>query len=321
MYMSNTTPGERVRAAVKGEPVDRVPLCFWHHFKPEGSGQRMAELTLEFFLQKFNLDIIKIMPDLPYPAPEQPFIEVEQMRFLPRLDLDTPMFQQQLVCINTLRSQLGNDYPLILTLFSPLTYAFRFMGKQQAIAEARRGPEPFEEGLGTIAANLRQLMEAAIDGGASGIFFSCMGATSADFTREEYERLGRPYDLHALEGAQEGWLNIVHVHADPTQEGDMLYFDSFVDYPVSVISWSDRLTGPSLEEASTLTDKCLMGGLWERGPLTKGSETELENEIISAISQTRGRKLILTNGCSVPDDTPEEWLYLARRLVDKLSHS
>jgi len=279
----------------------------------------MAELTMEFFVQKFQLDIVKIMPDLPYPVPDQPFVEAEQMRFLPRLDLDTPMFQQQLVCIRTLRSQLGSDYPLILTLFSPLTYALRFMGKQQAIAEARKDPAPFEEGLGTIAANLRKLIEAAIDAGTNGIFFSCMGATSTDFTREEYERFVRPYDLHALEGAQKGWLNIVHVHADPTQEEDTLYFDSFLDYPVNVMSWSDRLTGPSLEEALTLTGKCLMGGLWERGPLTHGSEIELQNEMISAISQTKGRRLILANGCSVPDDTPEEWLHLARRLVDKLS--
>ncbi len=64
------TPGERVRAALKGEPVDRVPFCFWHHFKPEGSGERMAALTLEFFRQKFDLDIVKIMPDLVYPNPQ-----------------------------------------------------------------------------------------------------------------------------------------------------------------------------------------------------------------------------------------------------------
>ena len=83
------------------------------------------------------------------------------------------------------------------------------------------------------------------------------------------------------------------------------------------MSWSDRVTGPSLSEALTLTDKCLMGGLWERGPLTHGSEIELENEMISAISQTRGLRLILANGCSVPDDTPEEWLHVARRLVDQ----
>ena len=43
---------------------------------------------------------------------------------------------------------------------------------------------------------------------------------------------------------------------------------------------------------------------------------ELENEILAAIAETKGRRLILANGCSVPDDTPEEWLHVARRLVD-----
>src|SRR5207302_1987984 len=202
--MSSMTPGERVHAAVKGEPVDRVPFCFWHHFKPEGSGERLAAFTMEFFVEKFHLDIAKIMPDLPYPAPEQPFVEAEQMRFLPRLNLDTPMFAEQLVCIRALRSRLGSDYPILLTLFSPLTYA--------------------------------------------------------------------------LEGAGNGWLNTFHVHADPDQVGDQIYFEDFTDYPISVMSWSDRVTGPSLSEALILTDKCLMGGLWERGPLTHGSEAELENE-------------------------------------------
>ena len=63
-------------------------------------------------------------------------------------------------------------------------------------------------------------------------------------TREEYAEIARPYDLHVLEGAQAGWLNIVHVHADPTQEGDEIYFEDFTDYPVAVMSWSDRITGP-----------------------------------------------------------------------------
>jgi uroporphyrinogen decarboxylase len=310
---NSMTAAERVHAALVGEHVDRVPLCFWHHFKPEGSGERLAELTMEFFHQKFDLDIIKIMPDLPYPDPQ-----TTEWNRLPRLGLDTPGFQQQLVCIRQLRSQLGSDYPLILTLFSPFTYTARFIGKKAAIEEARQQPEVFEQGLAIIAANLRELVGAAIEAGASGIFFSCMGATNADFTREEYARFGRPYDLQVLDGARAGWLNIVHVHADPTQEGDQIYFDTFVDYPVAVMSWSDRLTGPSLSEALTLTDKCLMGGLAERGPLTRGGELELDNEITAAVIQTKGRRLILANGCSVPDDTPEEWLHAARRLVDNL---
>ena len=312
------TAAERVHAAVKGEAVDRVPFCFWHHFKPEGSGERMAAYTLEFFHQKFDLDIIKIMPDLSYPMPKTPFSDPTQLLSLPRLSMNTPAFHEQIVCIRKLRAELGADYPLLLTLFSPLTYLRYFLGKDKVVETVRNAPEVVEQGMEVISANLRDLISAAIDGGASGVFFSCMGATSANLTRDEYLCFGRPSDLAVLEGAQNGWLNTVHIHADPDQAGDQIYFDLFTDYPVSVISWSDRLTGPSLSEALTLTDKTLMGGLDERGPLTHGSEDELRNEILSAVSQTQARRLILANGCSIPDDTPEEWLHTARRLVDDL---
>src|SRR6188472_4125271 len=65
------TRTERVRAAVRGEEVDRIPVAFWHHFRPEGSGRRQAELTLGFFDEQFDLDICKIMPDIPYPFPRK----------------------------------------------------------------------------------------------------------------------------------------------------------------------------------------------------------------------------------------------------------
>lgn len=314
---SHMTAEQRVRAALVGAPVDRVPLLFWHHFQPAGSGERLAQLTKAFFYDTFHLDIVKIMPDLPYPEPGRG-IHAADLRTLPKLGLDTPIFQEQLLCIRNLRTQLGQDYPLILTIFSPLTYALRWIGRTKVVAEARQDPQAFEQGLAIIAENLRGLLEAAIDAGASGVFFSCMGATTQHFTREEYAHLGRPYDLHALAGAKQAWLNIVHVHADPEQVDDEIYFEDFVDYPIQVMSWSDRLTGPSLSEALTLTDKCLMGGLAERGPLTHGSAVEIENEILGALAQTQGRRLILANGCSIPDDNPERWLHIARRLVDQL---
>ncbi len=315
---SGMTSTERVRAALAGEHVDRVPFCFWHHFKPEGSGLRMAELTMDFFRKKFDLDIVKIMPDLAYPALEQPITRADQWSNLPVLGIDTPIFQEQLICIRALRSQLGPDFPLILTIFSPLTQTFQFAGKTQAVAHARENPDAFKQGLATLVSNLRLLTGAAIEAGASGIFFSSMGATNIDFTPEEYDIFGRPYDLQALEGTKDGWLNVIHVHADPDQFDDEIYFENFLDYPVQVISWSDRLTGPSLSEAHSMTGKCLMGGLAERGPITHGGETEIENEIMAAVTQTKGRRLILANGCSVPDDTPEEWLHVARKLVDQL---
>lgn len=303
---------ERVEAALAGDPVDRVPICFWHHFRPEGSGERLAEQTLGFFRARFALDIVKVMPDLPYPAPDPP----GDVGALPRLDVgDTPAFQEQLVCVRALRAALGPDAPLVVTLFSPLATVRHFL-RDRLVEVARSDPERFDRGLATVAANLGPLMEALVRAGASGIFYSCMGATSADFTVAEYERFGVPHDLAALEGAREGWLNIVHVHADPDQGAERLYLELFDRYPVPVLSWSDRLTGPTLRQAAGMTDKCLMGGLFERGPLTRGGERAIADEIDSAIDQTGGRRLILANGCSVPDDTPEEWLVTARHLVD-----
>ena len=47
--LEEMTKYERVYSAVQGEEVDRVPVCFWHHFRPEGSGRKMAEATVDFF--------------------------------------------------------------------------------------------------------------------------------------------------------------------------------------------------------------------------------------------------------------------------------
>jgi uroporphyrinogen decarboxylase len=91
-----------------------------------------------------------------------------------------------------------------------------------------------------------------------------------------------------------------------------------LDYPVQVLSWSDRLAGPSLREARGKTRKCLMGGWHEFGPLSNGPEEGILSEAQDALTQTGGRKFILANGCSVPDDTDERWLHAGREVVEQL---
>jgi uroporphyrinogen decarboxylase len=61
-----------------------------------------------------------------------------------------------------------------------------------------------------------------------------------------------------------------------------------------------------------------MGGWHEFGALSNGPVEAIRAEAEDAIAQTGGRKFILANGCSVPDDTPEEWLEAARDIVDQL---
>jgi uroporphyrinogen decarboxylase len=309
----------RVRAALRGDEVDRIPVAFWHHFQPEGSGRRQAELTLQFFDDQFDLDICKVMPDIPYPFPRKAIREVGDWRLLEPLDLKrSPFVQQRLRTIEHLRDELGDDTPIVVTVFSPLTEALYFAADHETFfRHLEESPAVVHAALDTIAQNLADAMELYLVAGADGVFFSLQGALSEDqpggLGEARYREFGKPYDLRALRGASDGWLNILHVHGD----GGLL-IDTILDYPCPVLNWSDRLTGLSLREVRAKTDKCLMGGWHEFGPLSNGPLDGIRAEAEDAIAQTGGRKFILANGCSVPDDTPNGWLEAARDIAEMI---
>lgn len=309
------TRTERVMAAVNGDEVDRVPVCFWHHFSPGGSGRRMADATRSFFVDEFDLDIAKIMPDIPYPFPRNSLSDIEDWLLIEPIDLSKSRYiNQRAESVRILREQLGDETPIIMTAFSPLAEALYFSKDRELFFEqVSSHPAIIHEALRTIAANLSVQMEMMILAGADGMFFALQGCSTTIMSDELYREIGRPYDLMALEGAQDGWLNILHIHGDSE-----LMFDSVIDYPVSVLSWSDRLAGPGLAEARSRTSKCLMGGWHEFGALSNGPVDKIKSEAEDAISQTGGKGFILANGCSVPDETDHAWLHEARGLVDEL---
>ena len=309
------TRTERVRATLAGEEVDRPPFCFWHHFRPHGSARQMAEATLAFFDDEFDLDITKIMPDLPYPFPRGGIQTADDWHMIGPLDPDAGLFGQRLVAIGLLREWLGEETPIIYTIFSPLTEAIFAAGDRETFKRyARENPTVIHQALSVYAHNLGDFAGAAIAAGADGIFLACMGTSADEFSKAEYREFGRPYDLEVLRGADEGWLNILHVHGDAN-----LMIDLFLDYPVPVLNWSDRLTGLSLADVRARTDKTIMGGLHERGPLVNGPDEELLAEMKDAVQQAGRTKFILANGCSVPDESDHARLRRGRVLVDHLS--
>ena len=151
------TKTERVMAAVRGEPLDRLPICFWHHFKPEGSGRKLAEATLDFFVDSFDLDIVKIMPDIPYPFPHNSIAKVEDWRLLETIDVQHSRYiTQRVEAVRLLRELLGPDTPIVMTVFSPLAELMYFATeKSMAIEHAKQSPTIVHEALNIIANNLK----------------------------------------------------------------------------------------------------------------------------------------------------------------------
>ncbi|MHC4704333.1 MAG: uroporphyrinogen decarboxylase family protein, partial [Planctomycetota bacterium] len=81
--MTTMNAMERVRAVLAGEPPDRPPVSFWHHFEPGAVRGRPAVDAHLNHLERFDLDFLKIMNDNGYP-PAEPVAQASDLR---RLDV------------------------------------------------------------------------------------------------------------------------------------------------------------------------------------------------------------------------------------------
>lgn len=306
---------QRMQIVLTGQLADRVPVCFWHHFRPAGSGRELARQTAEFFIYEHDLDIVKVMPDLPYPFPQNSIESVADWRLIEPIDPQrSPWIQQQAECVSALFEQLLLSAPIVVTMFSPLTEALHFArSNEQFLEHAREAPAVVHQALDIIAENLRLAAEQVIKAGADGVFFAVQGASTAIMPEVTFREFGRPYDFAALRGTQNGWLNILHLHG----ERDLM-FDLALDYPVQVLNWSDRIAGPSLREARARTNLCLMGGWNEQTLFMGGQEEEINRQAVDAVGQTMGMNFILSPGCSIPDDSDLTAMGVARDTADLL---
>jgi uroporphyrinogen decarboxylase len=305
---------ERLQAVLRGDPVDRPPLALWHHFRSSRTPAELAQATVDFF-GRLELDIFKVMPDLPYPEPEGGLSEAAAWRDLPLLPDDSGRLAEIAETVALVR-QARPDAAIVQTVFSPLATAIRLVGGRDRLADhLEEDARAVHQGLAVIADNLARLGAACIRRGADGMYFATAGQADGLFDARTYASIGRPYDLQALAGCGAGWLNVVHMHG-----GAQLNWDWAADYPAQVFSWSDRQTGvPLAEVAQRLPARTVMGGIDEFGAIMRGDMDAVAAEMHDAVRQMGGRRLILAGGCSVPDEIDEAHLAATRRLVDQLA--
>ena len=297
---------ERFFAAIEGRAVDRPPVTAWVHFLSDHlSGEDTANLHVKF-LRAYDWDVAKLMNDYRYPVP--PGLELldsaAAMRRFVRLSLDERAFAEQLRAIESLRRELGPDWPILDTLFDPYQQVLRNVGFSQAPAFAAHREAALEM-LDAVADTLCRYVAAARAAGADGFFMSINSAIRAGFPRGADDAtcrdFQRPFDLRLLAAAQ-GTVRVLHVH------GVGLDLDRVLDYPCEAISVSDRLPGnPSLAQLRQRTDRCLMGGIDETR-IQERSLPDVRAEIDDAFAQAGRQRFILAPGCTLPSFTPERTL-------------
>jgi len=318
--MKQMSRRDRILAALRREPVDRVPYAVWRHFPAvDRSPAGLAQATLRFH-ERYGSDFLKLTPGGGYAVEAWGCVESAEVRpdghrpcascavrdpgdWKKIRELDPASaegYVQQIEAIVRMGfdRRIG-DTPVVPTLFSPLSLARKLSGSRLN-ADLREQPGAVADALEAITVTLIRFAELALSEGVSGIFYSIQAASGSLHTEEECARFGEPYDRRFLEAiAGKSILTIIHAH------GDRLMFDRLARLPGHAWNWDDRATPPSLAAGRSAVAGAVIGGLNQWATLRDGTPEQAIGEVEDAIAQTAGLGLIVGPGCVLPMDTPD----------------
>lgn len=323
--MEEMTHRERIWASVKRKDVDRLPISLWRHFGGIDMTTEGLSDAMVGFQSEFDWDMVKFMPTGTYSIMDwgastvwtpnmtgireivdSPIQQVGDWRKLEVLDTSKGVFGMVNAALADTIDRVGQDTPVLQTIFSPLSTA-RKLGGPNTIADIRRDPESVMQGLSVIEEVTRTLMADAVDRGAD-IFYVFQSGTADVLTEEEFGRFELSFASRLLSGLPKDTLTLLHSH------GDHLWFDSLFELPVDGINWHDRSGGPSLAEARRKTEIGLVGGL-EGLSLFRDGTVDDVNRTISDLQWGASEGIIAAPGCVIPVDSSPHLLRAARNAV------
>jgi uroporphyrinogen decarboxylase len=308
----------RIEAAIEGRDVDRLPVSLWRHFPEDDTDPGKLAAHMVRWQRQWDFDLVKFMPSGTYSVEDwgartayqgaangarvvvSPGVKrADDWSKLPRLDPTRGVLGQQIAALRTAKTELGNDAPILQTVFSPLTTARKLAG-ERVFADLRLNADALEAGLRIITEVTIDFALQSLAAGAHGLFFATQCASYRVLSADEYQRFGVRYDLAVLNAVKSrSRLDLLHVH------GEDIMFDLVKDYPVQMFNWHDRLTAPNLASALPRFPRLLVGGLEENSTLAHGDAAAIESELRDAIAQTGRRRLMIGPGCVLLVATPD----------------
>ena len=331
---------ERVAAALSFAEVDRTPYTVWTHYP--GTDLHPAELARVQVRDavRYDFDLIKIANNglfsvLDYgtayvkDAAGLPLTdkygtltvdtygvtESAQWRSLPVQDPEKGSLGDQLEIVRRMRVELDaadkNDLPVVATIYSPLTSAYK-LGGELLLKDMKERPEDIHTALRALTDTAIRYAQRCIEFGADGFFFASQ-LSRLDFMDEvTYGEFGERYDRLLFESfAGRTFLDIVHIH------GEHAMFDKLAAYPANCVNWHDRWIGPSIAEARNRTPKCLLGGIDEENALGVMPDDAFAHHIKEAIAMGKGGGFILGPGCTASPNAPESHMQMIREVLER----
>jgi len=328
---STMTHWQRIRAAIAGQPTDRPPISLWRHWpNADETALGLAYGTL-FWQREYDFDLVKVTPAsgtlhadwgtkstyVPNPHGTRTTLRrvvrsPEAWPELPVLDPREGCLGRQVEAVRIIAEELEDTVPVLQTIFSPLTTAWKLAGDRM-LADLRRHPDLLKKGLQVVAETTADLAVASAEAGATGMFFATQCDTYRLMTEDQYHEFGETYDRVVLDAVRDQ-VEIIMMHA----HGEDIMFDLLAGYPIDAINWHDRMAGPSLAEAREHFSGMLVGGISEWTTLLDGPAEAIAAEIEDAVAQAGGRAHMVGAGCVVPITAPHAHIRVARDAVETI---
>ena len=314
------THWERVRAALKGNNIDRVPVSMWRHFySMETSPETLAEAMLGF-QNRFDWDFMKINPrasyhvedwgvTIKYDGDNAPNVVAAPVKTpddwlkLKALDIHKGVLKEHLVSLELISRGLKNRLPFIMTVFTPLSIASRLVDSEELfLMHLREHTSKVNQALEVITGTFIEFSRACLERGASGLFYATTSwATTDSLTTEEYRKYAMSYDLKLLAALPLAEFHVLHV----CRNNNML--DLLKDYPVHAFNWDAMGKGnSSLAEGKMMVgSRAVIGGISHDTGLVNAAPAQLAAEIRSMRLAMGKKGWMVGPGCTFPPETPD----------------
>ncbi len=307
-----------------------MPVALWRHFP--GDDQRAADFARSAldYQHTYNWDFVNLTPSSSFSTGDYGVQDewqgaVDGTRTITKravtrsldwtnlrtLDPSRGGLGRQIECVRLVCEALGEDVPVIQTVFSPLAQAQDVAGKEALMRHMRTQPDRLRSGLNVITDSTLRFIDAMRRLPLAGIYYVLRHADYDTMSEAEYREFGIAYDLKILESLPERWwLNVLHIH------GDAPMFRTLANYPVDVIHWHDRAGEPDLTQGKLMFNGAVCGGVHHWEHLHQGTPSSVRDAAREAMAQTNGRRLILSTGCAAPVTSPLSNLRALRAAVE-----
>lgn len=321
---------ERLEKTIAGEPTDRVPVALWRHLP--GDDQRAADLARSTvdFQRTYDWDFVKVTPASSFSVTDYGLQDAWEGAIdgsrtctkhvidrsldwtaLRTLDPARGALGRQADCLRLVCEELGEDTPVLQTIYSPLAQAEWLAGRETLIQHMRTQPDRVHSGLSILTDTTLRYIESLKRLPIAGIFYSVLHASYMLHSEDEYRSFGLPYDRKIMEALpSKWWLNVLHLH------GELPMFKFVHEMKAQVVHWHDQKSEPTLAQGKTLVEGAVCGGLATWDHVHQGTPTSIREAARAAIHETNGRRLIVAPGSAALITSPLSNLRALREGVE-----